>query len=563
MTRRIGSLALALAAAATLGLLATPAGAQAPTPTPAPAATTAAARPAGGDATAGAMMNLSKQLGGPGQRVVFTTEKHPLTGDQPEVRLAMEPNSGLESYLAKGAITLESPKINLKCLEMDYRPAQSLIYANGDVAIEKDDLKANGEKLEFKIDTGEFVIEGDPIVEQQSDGNILVFTGMEKFIVRNDAEGRRHIDMEGGDKIRVEVKLPDEPAATPSPDKPKGVSSLGNNVRIQATTAPEKPAAVQATLSPDSAFEGFAASGDVHLTTDDMELKGGKVSYNGVRQVMNAREQVWLKQAEFEATSQALEYNAETGDFHLTGAPDVQQESPNSSMRFSGMESFRVVNQADGRRRVELEKGDAIQVVMQKPQQTGTPNVTDAGTGGMGALGDDVTITSTSRRGTPARVLANMAKDGAFESFDATGAVHLRTPKLELRGDELVYDAPGQRMEASQHVWLKQANIEADAGRMNYDLRTGVIVLTENPEVRQRTDERQLRIWDVDIMTILDRGEGVMDVTYDSTTDGRLPKTEVTSLASGAPMPGATPTPVPTPAPAKVIDLSSPGALPR
>jgi hypothetical protein len=98
---------------------------------------------------------------------------------------------------------------------------------------------------------------------------------------------------------------------------------------------------------------------------------------------------------------------------------------------------------------------------------------------------------------------------------------------------------------------------------MNYDLRSGVIVLTENPEVRQRTGERQLRIWDVDIMTILDRGEGVMDVAYDSTTDGRLPKTEVISLASGAPRPGATPTPVPTPAPARVIDLSAPGVLPR
>ena len=63
----------------------------------------------------------------------------------------------------------------------------------------------------------------------------------------------------------------------------------------------------------------------------------------------------------------------------------------------------------------------------------------------------------------------------------------LRTENFDLRSDQLEFRGEKQTLQADSNVYLKQADLDADCGKMVYDLKTDIMTLTMDPVVRQAT----------------------------------------------------------------------------
>jgi hypothetical protein len=195
------------------------------------------------------------------------------------------------------------------------------------------------------------------------------------------------------------------------------------------------------------------------------------------------------------------------------------------------------------------------------------------------ALGDEIDIRVAPRGEREPIVDAEILPSGELGMFRGEGSVRLSTEQIDLRSDELLYNAVSQRLEATTNVFFKKEALEADAGRLDYDFEAGRIVLTVNPDVRQFDEEKVVRIWDNDWFIINLRDGGGYDISYGSTS--RTGQTEIldlkqyeaagvqqssTAIATPTPAPLATPKPVLSeidPARPRIVETVRPTPTPR
>src|SRR5690606_4150947 len=123
---------------------------------------------------------------------------------------------------------------------------------------------------------------------------------------------------------------------------------------------------------------------------------------------------------------------------------------------------------------------------------------------------------------------AEILPSGELGLFRGEGSVRLQTEEIDLRSDELIYNAIAQSLEATTNVFFKKETLEADCGRLDYDLEAGRIVLTVDPDVRQFDVDKVIRIWDNDWFIINLREGGGYDISYGATT--RTGQTEIIDL---------------------------------
>lgn len=238
--------------------------------------------------------------------------------------------------------------------------------------------------------------------------------------------------------------------------------------------------------------------GKVRLRSPRLNLDCEYLLYEPERELLEAKGNVVIIREDVTAKGQHLLYNIETGEAVLTGAPEVEQRSPENNTNFHGMENLDISPGEDGRMRVTMTGGEAIHGTVLPG--TGTPEggtATSTGSG-MSGLGDNLNIT-TRRKGTAdPLVLLSMGAEGAFELFRAEGAVYLESDRLNMRSDELEFSGPEQRIEALYNVFIRQDGVTADCGRMVYDLVKDEITLSVDPEIREeRSAGTVARIFDI------------------------------------------------------------------
>ena len=341
-----------------------------------------------------------------------------------------------------------------------------------------------------------------------------------------------------------------------------GLAGPGGSVRFEYDAAPDgTPARVRISQTPTGDFGGLVATGTLLLETDEFRLLSQTLDYTPLDDLMVATGDVDIVRADVEATAQELRYTISNGDIALRGEPDVLQKTEGQNTRFQGMDLFTIRTQESGERTLDLEGDAPITIDMDNapepapgaepaPPAEGQPQ-------GFAAFGDKVTIVTSPRTGDgapiPPRVESRVNAEGALDFFRARGSVRLKSELLDLRADELLYEPERQIVEAIGHVFLRRDGIEADCGRMLYDLSSGQITLTINPVVSQFGQSSVTTVSDIDYFIIVQRPDGGADVEYGSSTGpGR---TEIRNLGPGE-TPGGVilpppPQPKPTPAPAE------------
>ncbi|MCC5875405.1 MAG: hypothetical protein JJU11_04205 [Candidatus Sumerlaeia bacterium] len=239
--------------------------------------------------------------------------------------------------------------------------------------------------------------------------------------------------------------------------------------------------------------------GLVRLRTPRIDLDCEYLLFEPESNQLVARGNVLVTQEQVRATGQELVYNLETGAVVVTGAPEVLQQSEESSAEFTGMETLRINPGEEGRMQVLMTGGERIVGLMSGMAANGGDTTTgSAPSGGMSGLGDDVRITTRPKGSEPAHVLLNMAEQGEFELFRAEGNVLLESTQMNLRSDQFEYNGIDQSIEALYNVFIRQDRVTAEAGRMVYDLVKDEITLTVDPEIREeRGPGTVARIFDI------------------------------------------------------------------
>lgn len=275
----------------------------------------------------------------------------------------------------------------------------------------------------------------------------------------------------------------------------------------------------------------FVGKGRVILESPRLNLRANDLVYEASTGTLVATGDVEVDQKTVEATAERLEYDTATQTINLSGKPDVKQLTDTGSMHFAGMDNFTIVTLENGQTEVRMSGGDAIVAEMNSnPPAPGSPTPTpgsgpqasNAGRAGqgLGALGNNVHITTRTLKDKAPSVYVSTAADGTANIFRAEGSVVLVSETMNLRSDLLEYDAPKQSVEAVYNVYVKQNNIEADAGRMVYDLRKDEITLTVNPVVREQRENRILVISQMDSFIILRNADGTSSTQAVGGADG-------------------------------------------
>jgi lipopolysaccharide export system protein LptA len=352
----------------------------------------------------------------------------------------------------------------------------------------------------------------------------------------------------------------------------------GPGERLRMSTGPfpnGDPSLVEMTVDPETGEERQTARGSIKLLIypsaeaeePRLSLDCLELDYVPSRGFMEASGNVVFMQEGIDARADEMVYDIDGGIITMRGTPVVDQKTGERNARFEGMEVFTVTTMEDESKAVTMRGPDEIQILMTSADPaTGefvVPAATEEGaaeeeaaTGSM-ALGDEVDIRVAPRGDKEPIVDAEILPSGELGMFRGEGSVRLSTEELDLRSDELLYNAVSQRLEATTNVFFKKDTLEADAGRLDYDFEAGRIVLTVNPDVRQFDEAKVVRIWDNDWFIINLRDGGGYDISYGSTS--RTGQTEIidlkeyetagsqqseTAVATPTPAPLATPKPV-------------------
>lgn len=344
--------------------------------------------------------------------------------------------------------------------------------------------------------------------------------------------------------------------ATPAPSQtPAGSGDVfsklagpGGRVAFQyERLAEDQPARVRMSRAGDGTFEGFFAVGKLRLETSDFLLLCEDLAYRPEQDQLVARRNVRIEREDVQATAAEMHYRVDTGRIRLAGNPDVIQVANGNRTHFRGMDTFLLDQPGDGGdAQVELLGGGPLHVDLSSVDEA-------AGGETFAGLGRNVRIVAAANDDQPPTIKADLGGEGGVRFFRATGSVTLNSDMVNLRADELIYRGEDGIVEAVGHVYVKRDNIEADCGRMVYEVETGKITLTIDPDVRQADASSVTRIWDIDYFIIYQREDGGADIEY-----GEAGQSEIIYLDDPEQPGGSTPSsgePV-------EIDVDNPSQLP-
>ncbi len=260
----------------------------------------------------------------------------------------------------------------------------------------------------------------------------------------------------------------------------------------------------------DGSFDRFEAVGAVNLESPKINLSAESLVYNGAEGTLLAEGDVDMEQPGVSATCRKLTYYISTGEIRLSGNPKVNQATEGGSTRFDGMDNFVYVAKESGGAEIRLLGGKEIvcESVTTPPSPGAKPSADTEPAEGLGALGSNVTITVRPLGSKEPLVLVNTSEQGGFGLFRAEGSVIFDSEEMNLRSDQLEFDSARQLVEALYNVYIKQGNIEADCGRMLYDLVENHITLSVDPFVRERRRDGIVNISEMDRFIIVQNEDG-------------------------------------------------------
>jgi lipopolysaccharide export system protein LptA len=252
-------------------------------------------------------------------------------------------------------------------------------------------------------------------------------------------------------------------------------------------------------LKYDAGQEQLLARGDVFLRQPEATVQSEELEFAIDRGVMTLTGDVEVSQEAFTAKSQKLVYDRNVDSFVLTGTPVVEQHTAENEGTFAGMNELQIVRQQNGDVKVQMNGGKEI-VCEVKPANgaatKGSAAPAEGAQGGFAGLGSQVKILTRPLGQEQPRVSLSSTEAGGMGQFYAAGSVLLESQDLNLRADQLQYDASGQRLEALRNVVVRQGNIEAECGHLVYDIAANRIELTIDPVVRQKGPTSTMRISD-------------------------------------------------------------------
>ncbi|CAN5269699.1 hypothetical protein BH09SUM1_BH09SUM1_05040 [soil metagenome] len=300
----------------------------------------------------------------------------------------------------------------------------------------------------------------------------------------------------------------------------------GESVSLQVGVQKDgSKGAVMTKNGPDGKVMQFETNGRTVLKSPKVNIEADHLNFLADKSILEADGDVLIDQTGIIAKSQKLTFDTVTQEIHLTGAPHVEQSSDNGKSVFQGMEEFIIIRHESGATEVQMRGGNEIICEMTSPKPAGaatgaapadgakptpspaaTPAPSSSGPQGMlpskptgfAGLGENVKIVTRAREDKHPLVLASTSKEGAFSSFRAEGSVVLESETMNLRADQLEYDAPKQVVDALYNVFIKQDQIDADCGRMHYELDKNRIELSVNPDIRENRPDGKLHLSQMD-----------------------------------------------------------------
>lgn len=296
----------------------------------------------------------------------------------------------------------------------------------------------------------------------------------------------------------------------------------------------------------------FEARGQVELITADLNLRCRHLSFLMDTGVLLAREEVDVKTSEIEATCQAFDYDRERGTLHLSGTPKVLQRAGTSTTSFDGMEVFALERTETEEQIVRLTGPRPIVILLAGAEPAEGEEPAEEASG-LAKLGSNLRIEASPRGETEPRVRSTIDPEGELSEFTAAGSIVMVSEDFQIRCDEMTYVAAEQRFVASGDVYFKQESVEADSGHLVYELDSGRVTLTVNPDIRRYEPGGVTHITDYDVFIIEPRADGQPDLR--GVGDGRSFFTPVDNSANRAP--GSTERPVDT-----EIRLETPSQVP-
>lgn len=345
---------------------------------------------------------------------------------------------------------------------------------------------------------------------------------------------------------------------------------------------------IRTTTNPDGSPAKFVGVGRVMLKSPKINLEADYLEFAADEGILRSNGNVIVEQPSVRATCQEMVYVLETGELTLSGDPDVKQETPENRTHFSGMETFILTQQETGEMEVRMEGGEEIicevmpidapstdTTTMMTPSATPTPTPTPLPTesrpadgneaagavlpsgGGFAGLGENVKITTRPRQDQKAAVFVSTTEAGEFDLFRAQGSVVLESDQMDLRADILEYEGERQMVEALYNVYVRQQAIEADCGRMLYDIEEDEITLTVSPVVREKRKDAIMVISQMDSFIVKRNPDGSTSTQAIGGPEGE-PSITWESLATPVPKQPKTPDDSP-----KEIDIDNPDDLQR
>lgn len=243
-------------------------------------------------------------------------------------------------------------------------------------------------------------------------------------------------------------------------------------------------------VSKEGAFQKLDAKGSVRLKTDTLDLRATNLEMDVQKQILIATGNVSIDQQGMQATCERLEYRIEERQILMTGNPAITQQTESGSMKSSGMEELIILIGEDGSTAARMERGK-IRIEMEQKEPAGgatpTPAAGAPARGGMSSLGRSTRI-DVNPRGDQHPTITLTSSGADLDQFRALGSVRVKTDEFDLRADQLEFSSAANTMTALHNVFLRQQGIEADCGRLLYDLNQAVITLSVNPVVRQDGD---------------------------------------------------------------------------
>src|SRR5690606_36597156 len=94
-------------------------------------------------------------------------------------------------------------------------------------------------------------------------------------------------------------------------------------------------------------------------------------------------------------------------------------------------------------------------------------------------------------------------EDGTFARMEISGAVSLRSTRINLDSEYLLYDAENEMLTARGNVDVDQEGVESTCEELFYNLATGQVEMNGSPVVNQISPERTARFEGMDQFLIM------------------------------------------------------------